>query len=146
MPKRSRSEDATINLTPMIDVVFLLVIFFMVGSKFSESESRVNVNVAGAADMQAISRLPDKRIVDVAGDGSVTLDGQMVAPDQLYQSLQEQFAVYPGLRVLVRAERNAPFDVVDQILRTIRNSGIANINLAAKGPSVASVSPQGMRR
>ena len=50
--RRQRSEDATINLTPMIDVVFLLVIFFMVGSKFSEAESRIKVNVPSVGEMR----------------------------------------------------------------------------------------------
>ncbi len=63
--RRPRTEDATINLTPMIDVVFLLVIFFMVGSKFSEAESRIKVNVpmvgANALDHQSTRRADRRR-------------------------------------------------------------------------------------
>ncbi len=73
--RRQRSEDATINLTPMIDVVFLLVIFFMVGSKFSEAESRIKVNVPSVGEMRSMTRAPDERIVAIGLDGSITLDG-----------------------------------------------------------------------
>ena len=135
MSARRKSEDVTINLTPMIDVVFLLVIFFMVGSKFSEAESQVNVSVASTSQLQAISRLPDKRIVDVEPDGSVKLDGQIVAPEMLLASLKEQHTVYPGLSVLMRNDRAASYAIVDEVLRTIRNSGVTDIIVAGKGDS-----------
>ncbi|SRR6056297_2212341 len=135
MSARRKSEDVTINLTPMIDVVFLLVIFFMVGSKFSEAESRVDVSVASAAEMQAISRLPDKRIIDVESNGTVLLDGQVIAPEVLFTSLQEQFKIYPGLSVLVRNDNAAPYGIVDQVLLTVRNSGVSAISVAGKAPA-----------
>ena len=65
---RSKTEEATINLTPMIDVVFLLVIFFLVGSEFSEAESKIPVNVPTAGQMQAITRGPDELIVEIEDD------------------------------------------------------------------------------
>lgn len=130
MAIRRKSEDATINLTPMIDVVFLLVIFFMVGSKYSESESRVNVNVAGQTEMQAISRLPDQRVVEVQADGATLLDGQSVTLDQLVQTLQQQYREYPGLKVVVRGEGQAPFNRVNEVLRQVSRSGIADIKIA----------------
>ena len=67
--RRVKAEDVTINLTPMIDVVFLLVIFFMVGSKFSEAESRINVQVPSVGEMRSLSRTPDERVVEVTADG-----------------------------------------------------------------------------
>ena len=83
MANRNRSqEDVTINLTPMIDVVFLLVIFFMVGTKFSESESRINVSVPSVGPMNAISRVPDERVIELTAEGKVLLDGEAVTNER----------------------------------------------------------------
>lgn len=135
MTIRRKSEDITINLTPMIDVVFLLVIFFMVGSKYSESESRVNVNVASGSDLQAMTRLPDKRTVDVSANGAIQLDGQPITLDQLVSTIQNQQRVYPALKVRVRAEDKTEFNTVNTVLRAIHRSGVSDFDLAGKTPS-----------
>ena len=131
MSKGKRShEDATINLTPMIDVVFLLVIFFMVGSKFSESESSVNVNVP-ASTASAMSRKPDTRIIDVAADGNVLLDQTPLTLDELTATLEQQYAAYPGLEVAVRGEGASSFQRVFEVMQLVGRIGI-KLDVAAK--------------
>ncbi|WP_182870497.1 ExbD/TolR family protein [Rhodopirellula sp. JC639] len=133
MAKRNRSnEDVTINLTPMIDVVFLLVIFFMVGSKFSESESRIDVSVPSVGPMQAISRVPDERVVELTAEGNVLLDGQAVTNEQLADVLATQFAQYPDLKVVVRADSAGSLQGFAETIHTVRRSGVAQIGIAVK--------------
>jgi len=130
--RREKTEEATINLTPMIDVVFLLVIFFMVGSKFSEAESRINVNVPSVGELRSITRAPDERIVVVDNNGSVTLDNSVVTIDQLTQTLSEQHASYPSLRVAVRGDGASSFQKVAEVLHAVRSSGVEQVGLSAK--------------
>ena len=130
--RRERSEDATINLTPMIDVVFLLVIFFMVGSKFSEAESRIKVNVPSIGEMRSITRTPDERIVAIDLDGSITLDGTPVTLSQMTDVLRGQHANYPGLKVAVRGEANGPLQQTVEVLHAVRMSGVDQIGLSTK--------------
>ena len=133
MPSRhQRSEDATINLTPMIDVVFLLVIFFMVGSKFSEAESRITVNVPTVGEMRSITRAPDERIVAIALDGSITLDGQPMTVSQLKSELQAQHQNYPGLRVAVRGEATGSLQQTVEVLHAVRSSGVDQIGISTQ--------------
>ena len=133
MAKRNRSnEDVTINLTPMIDVVFLLVIFFMVGTKFSESESRIDVSVPSVGPMNAISRVPDERVVELTAAGNVLLDGQVVSNEQLAEILASQFAQYPDLKVVVRADSAGSLQEFAETIHTVRRSGIAQIGIAVK--------------
>ena len=133
MSKRNRSqEDVTINLTPMIDVVFLLVIFFMVGSKFSESESRMDVSIPSVGPMNAISRTPDDRIVELTANGEVVLDGQMVTIQQLTEILETQVANYPGLSVVVRADSTLSVDRLAEAMYTVKRSGVQKTSLAFK--------------
>ncbi|SMP53003.1 biopolymer transport protein ExbD [Neorhodopirellula lusitana] len=132
MRKRQDSEAATINLTPMIDVVFLLVIFFMVGSKFDNGDSGVQVNVPGTGDMKSMARLPDERIVEVTATGSITLDGTSVTGDQLTQTLKTQREAYPSLKVAVRGEQNSSFAQVAEVLQRVRAAGVQQMGVATK--------------
>ncbi len=119
-------------MTPMIDVVFLLVIFFMVGSKFSEAEGRIKVNVPSVAEMQSIARQPDERVVSVAQNGDITLDGQVLSIQKLKATLGQQFAVYPGLRVSVHGDANAPWQRVTEVLNTVDGAGVGTIQIATR--------------
>ena len=130
--RRQRSEDATINLTPMIDVVFLLVIFFMVGSKFSEAESRIKVNVPTVGEMRSIARAPDERQVAISLDGTITLDGTPVTLAQLTDTLRTQHASYPGLKVAVRGEASGSLQQTVEVLHAVRTSGVDQIGISTQ--------------
>ena len=136
MAKRNRSsEEVTINLTPMIDVVFLLVIFFMVGTKFSESESRINVSVRAVGPMNAISRVPDERVVELTTDGTVLLDGEAVTKQRLSEVLTEQYASYPDLKVVVRADGSGSLQGFAETVHLVRAAGVQQIGIAVKSDS-----------
>lgn len=130
--RRTSPEDVTINLTPMIDVVFLLVIFFMVGSKFSEAESRIQVQVPSVGQLQSIARAPDQRVIEVTGDGVIQFDGQPMTLDQLKSTLQTQVQNYPGLKVAVRGDGANSFQRIAEVLHVVRASGVEKMDLAAR--------------
>ncbi len=129
---RSKTEEATINLTPMIDVVFLLVIFFLVGSEFSEAESKIPVNVPTAGQMQAITRGPDELIVEIAVDDSVSLNGETMELDPLRTKLNQYHTSYPDVKVIVRGEATGSLQRTVEVLQTVRRSGIQNIGISTK--------------
>jgi biopolymer transport protein ExbD len=132
MAKHQKSEDVTINLTPMIDVVFLLVIFFMVGSKFSEAESRIKVNVPSVGQMQSIARVPDERVVAIAVDGTITLDENPMTLAQLTETLRGEHANYPGMKVAVRGEASGSVQQMVEVLHAVRVAGVDQIGIATK--------------
>lgn len=129
--RRTSAEDASVNLTPMIDVVFLLVIFFMVGSKFSEAENRVDVDLP-ASEMRSITRAPDERIVAVNANGDVSLDGMPLSDRQLTETLRQQFAAYPGLRVAVHGDGDVLHQQMMDVYQAVRGSGVQQISLSAR--------------
>lgn len=130
--RRQQAEDATINLTPMIDVVFLLVIFFMVGSKFSEAESRIEVNVPAVGEMRSITRGPDELTVDIGVDGTVSVDGQSVSLTQLTSMLRDQHKNYPALKVVVRGEASGSLQQTVEVLHAVRGSGVEQIGISTQ--------------
>ncbi|MGI9518583.1 MAG: ExbD/TolR family protein, partial [Pirellulaceae bacterium] len=93
MPIRvQRDEQPTLNLTPMIDIVFLLIIFFMVGTKFSElseAERNIDLNVPEVQSAKALTAAPKKRVINVFEDGQVTLDDVPVSLQELTSELAD---------------------------------------------------------
>jgi len=80
MPLKTQTvEEPALNLTPMIDVVFLLIIFFMVGSEFTkkqaEAEVVLNVQLPTVADIEPLSRMPDPIVIDVPKQGPIVARG-----------------------------------------------------------------------
>lgn len=130
MSRRQTTEDITINLTPMIDVVFLLVIFFLVGSKFSEAESRIQVDVPTASAMSPMMRGPDEQIVTVDSLGNIFLADQPIAINELANQMRQAAAAYPSLKVTVRGDSNTSLQQVLEVLQTVRTAGVQDFNLA----------------
>ncbi|MEM9825757.1 MAG: biopolymer transporter ExbD [Planctomycetota bacterium] len=128
--RKQPPEDASINLTPMIDVVFLLIIFFMVASKFSEAEGRVDVSVIADGKVQAIARQPDKRVVSADAQGNLALDGVPMTMEQMQQTLRAQVSEYPDLRVAVGGAEMLPTGKYLEILRTVKRVGVQHIGAA----------------
>ena len=103
MPLKTHlDEQPTLNLTPMIDIVFLLIIFFMVGTKFTELERKIGLTVPEVPDRGALTAAPEKRVVNVYRDGAITLDQVPVSLDELTSRLSAAQRQYDELGVLVR--------------------------------------------
>ncbi len=133
MPIRRRAaEDATINLTPMIDVVFLLVIFFMVGSHFGTPEGRIEVSVPGVGELRSMVRPPDERVVEVTREGTILFDSVVVTPQQLSEQLRAARRSYPDVQVAVRGDGDTPLQRIAEVMQVIRGSGVEQMGLAAK--------------
>ena len=106
--KTSRVEELPgLNLTSMIDVVFLLLIFFMVATTFSQSQQQIGVKLTGNAAAQSMLPTPDKLDITVARDGSLSLDGKPISVPELTNVIRAKHARFPGLVVGVNVVRDA---------------------------------------
>jgi biopolymer transport protein ExbD len=133
MSRRRRvSDDSSVNLTPMIDVVFLLLIFFMVGSHFGDPEGRIDVSVPGVGELRSMTREPDERLVEVTGNGAITLDKNAVTDQQLAEQLKYAYTQYPDVKVAVRGDGNASFQRIAEVLQVIRSTGVRQMGIAAR--------------
>lgn len=136
MPLRTqRDEQPTINLTPMIDIVFLLIIFFMVGTKFSElseAERDINLNVPQVADAGALTAAPTKRVVNVFKDGTVTLDGRDVSLEELGDELKNAQQQYEKLGVIVRGDAAAFYQHVADVLAACKDAEISDLGISVR--------------
>src|SRR6476660_5860989 len=100
MPLKTSNDDLPVlNLTSMIDVLFLLIIFFMVGTKFIESERQIDLKLPQVKSGAALSAAPEKKIINVYADGTIVLDRKPVTLDELTSRLSAARAGYKALGV-----------------------------------------------
>lgn len=133
MPLKVREhEEPTLNLTPMIDVVFLLIIFFMVGARFTELEREFNINLPTVSEARPLTDPPDRIEVNVFRNGRIKVAGQFLTIDELRTQLQQAQQRYADQSVMIRADgRNAYQQVID-VLSVCEQAKIKHFTLAAR--------------
>ena len=140
MPLKIQRDDQTsINLTPLIDIVFLLIIFFMVGSRFSDlqqTERDISLRVPQVQSAQALTTTPGKRVINVYSDGQITLDQKEITLPELETQLATARQQYQKLGVVVRGDRESQFDQVAQVIATCERVKIRDLNIAVSSQSI----------
>lgn len=117
MPLRTDSlEEPQLNLTPMIDIVFLLIIFFMVGTRFSEIEQQFDVDLPSASSIEPMSASPDPLIVTVARTGELSISGEVVSAEELEQNLAAAKEAFKGQVVLIRGDGEGTYQSIIDVM------------------------------
>lgn len=113
----------------MIDILFLLIIFFMVGTNFGMPEGHLALDLPRAASSNSANGANDKKVVEVLENGAIYLDGQRMSSNQLTQYLAGLNRQKPGLAVVVRSEKNARADVFTEALSAVSSAGIQRVSM-----------------
>ncbi len=134
MPLKTTSNEElpTMNLTSMIDVLFLLIIFFMVGTRFTQGERQIELNLPTANGLKPLVA-PPECTVKVTNSGQLLLQDKPVSIEELKISLAGMVARVPSLRVDVRADRNVPVHQVVAAYSAAQNAKAQNVALIVLG-------------
>jgi biopolymer transport protein ExbD len=119
-------------MTPMIDCVFLLLIFFMLGTKFADPERNIRLRVPEVADRGTLTAAPERKVINVFRDGSITFDRQRVSLDELKSKLTALRRQYNDLGVLVRGDARGEFQNVAAVLNACRQVGVQDLGIMVK--------------
>lgn len=138
MPRPSQLDDIPVlNLTSMIDVLLLLIIFFMVGTKFIEDERQIELRLPQVKSAGALSAAPEKKMINVYADGQITLDRAAVTLDELTDRLAAARSQYRALGVMVRGDGSVHFQRIAAVLNACKQAGIADLAIAVQDTSQA---------
>ncbi len=138
--KRTVREELSINITPLIDVVFLLLIFFMVTTTFNK-DTRLLVNLP-EANAESTDSEPAQIEIIVAVDGSYTINGKALINAQLQtliRALEIESAGDTNLPVLLLADAEATHQSVVTAMDAIGQSGFTRLNIATQRPVDATI-------
>jgi biopolymer transport protein ExbD len=134
MPLKITAQDdlPTLNLTSMIDVLFLLIIFFMVATKFDEMERNIDVAVPQVAHAGAGDPPPQPMVVTVLADGNTQLDGAAVTADELVARLTAARTPLTEPTVVIRGDSQCAFQHVATALSACREAGISDLGITVR--------------
>jgi biopolymer transport protein ExbD len=128
--KRSRGEEETeINLTPMLDVVFIMLIFFIVTASFVK-EAGIDVSRPPAATAERKER--GNILVAIAENDQIWIDRRQVDPRALRANIERLHAENPQGAVVIQADKNSKNGLLVQVMDAARLAGVSNVSLAAE--------------
>jgi biopolymer transport protein ExbD len=125
-------EIPQLNLTSMIDVLFLLIIFFVVGTEFIKAERQIELQLPQVSKNEALSAAPEKKVINVYRDGQITFERQEISLEQLAAQLSAAREKYLGLGVVVRGDASVPFERVASVLSTCKQAGIQDLSISVE--------------
>jgi biopolymer transport protein ExbD len=125
-------ETPTLNLTSMIDVLFLLIIFFMVATKFDEMERNIQVTVPQVSQADEGPTPPQPLVVSVKADGGIELDGDDVTRDELIARLKSTLSAGGSPSVIIRGDAKCAFENVASVLAACRQAGVAELGITVR--------------
>ena len=128
--RSNRPKPAALALTSMLDVIFLLLCFFVTASVYSQWESEISIQLPSAKTSDEPFRLPGEIIANVAKDGSVRVNGADVTLDDLAARLSRIAKYYPDQAVIVRADKDVRYESLVKVIDACRGAGVWNFSLA----------------
>lgn len=128
--KRIREEEeAAIDMTPMLDIVFIMLIFFIVTTSFVK-EAGIDVN---KPESDQASKKPSANIfIAVRANGEVWMDKRMVDVERVAANIERLLAEQPTDIVVIQADKEARHGVVVEVMDQVKEAGIDKISIAAE--------------
>jgi biopolymer transport protein ExbD len=118
-----------INIAPLVDVVFLLVIFFAVSTTFLET---AGLNLELPSSSSTAKREPHEITVLLAADGTLSYDGKEMGHDELRERLRRDLEGADRKMVVLRADKSTPHGTVVEVMDLVRESGAEGLTVAAR--------------
>lgn len=121
---QSTQDSPTLELTPIIDMVFLLLIFFLVTTTFQQTEREMQIALPEAISAGPISMSLAELVINVERDGSIIVSGRTISTDDLRVLITEAVASNPNQKVTVRGDRETPYANIVTVLDICKGAGI----------------------
>jgi biopolymer transport protein ExbD/biopolymer transport protein TolR len=125
----SKSVTSDINVTPMVDVMLVLLIIFMVITPMLQNKVAIDMAKVDNAVAMPDADKEDAIVVAVTRDGGLFLGQDKVAPDQLGRMVADKLADKPGKTIYVRADARAQYKAVEDAIDDVRTAGVDEVGL-----------------
>lgn len=131
--RKEPEDNFTLELTPLIDVVFLLLIFFMVSTVFVEFNRRMDLNLP-ASNSSILDERSESLEIEMTADKQIFLNGSKITMADLEFSITsaESAGEKKGKSALIRADKNLPYGDVIKVMGILQSAGIPDISVAVK--------------
>jgi biopolymer transport protein ExbD len=131
-----QQEETKLQMAPMIDMVFLLIIFFMTASHLS-SQKNLDLDIPDARSGTVPKERPDRWTVNILRDGSVFSGQQPVTLDELRARVAARVQADPGVKVYLRADKLTPHRQVRLVMNAMAEAGVGDFIFGVFSPAEA---------
>ena len=129
----SSGDGEIINISSMLDVMFILIIFFLVTTTFKEEEIDHMVNLPGDARNQSLTQSTGNLAkINIRKNGAYVLLGRQVTEEQISNWMTDQVDKKPDLKVLIRSDKEAKHLYLANVMSICRHVGVPRANIAVK--------------
>ncbi len=123
-----------LNMTPLIDIVFQLLIFFLVATRFAQEDRELEVTLPSAREAQPLIAEPREVFVNVDREGRYFVDGRTLNAFELETVLRQAVANNPaGQSVVIRADKFVVFDYVVAVMNLCNKTGVVSYVVTTAG-------------
>ena len=125
---KKSSAIGALSLTPLIDIVFLLLVFFLVASRFAEEDRELNVQLPTASEARPYISRPQELELSIGAGGQFFLGAEQMERTRLEQELRDAALNNPtSQRVIVRADRRANWEHVASAINMCQRAGLHDV-------------------
>jgi biopolymer transport protein ExbD len=141
--KKRDSSKRGIDMTPMIDCVFQLLLFFMVASRFEEESKAAGEGALGANLPDAVSAMPmvmrpREMVVNINLEGEFYVGGELLSEAALAERLQRAETSNPGMQpVIIRGDERTEWKFIARVMSLCNQAGIRDYRVAVVPPETA---------
>jgi biopolymer transport protein ExbD len=123
----SQTEEVGFNITPMIDLTFLLLIFFMVTSKLSKEQKKMDIALPLAASAVRPEDLSNRDIINLDSQGVLHVGERPLSDEQMREHLRARFRASPPLKIYLRADKETPGKRIREFMKMAGEAGAVSV-------------------
>ena len=132
--QHSAPEAPGFQIAPMVDIVFLLLIFFLVTWNFARVETELDVKVPTAKEGKESRRATGEVIINVKSDGTIMMNRRPLSAEELGSTLRKISELYPDQAVVLRGDQSTDYRHIVAVLDICRAANIWNVAFATGRP------------
>lgn len=136
-PQQNIEESPVDYLVPLMDVLFILITFFVIAFSMSRMETEVNISVPASESTDKALQDVGQIVVNVRADGTLVVSQQVLTEAELLEKLH--FIALANLKqaIVVRGDKETPYDNIFRVLDNCRKAGLYHVSFAASQTPMA---------
>jgi biopolymer transport protein ExbD len=135
--KQIEEKSMGFQMAPMVDIIFLLLIFFIASAVYSQWETKLEIKVPTAETSKQTLRDPGEAIINIDKDGKFYLNSIEFSADRLQEILMDLARDYPDQPVVIRPDKETDCKYLIQVIDICAKTDISNISFATLHPDEA---------
>lgn len=134
--EQNDNEEASFQMAPMIDMVFLLLVFFMCASTMSQRQN-IEMTIPEASKAVVPKERPERYVVNIQANGTLYEGANQCELETLKNNVKAKLAEAPKTKVYLRADKDAPHKEIKKVMRAMAEAGVSDFIFGVHMPSAA---------